>query len=172
MTNLRKNLINEVADLQEQGRDDEAQRLWEENTTPEQRQQFKDFVESNFQQLSDRIDWKKVQDILDRYRTARDNPDHPNALPWLGFNELTPRHLATFYDRLRDPRAVWGRPKGTGHVVSDAALLEEIERRDPATGEVKTVVREIIQKHGEPGSAELESRVNYLARLYRQRVKK
>ncbi|AKI00557.1 hypothetical protein IMCC20628_01850 [Hoeflea sp. IMCC20628] len=119
------------------------------------------------------IDWQETNEIMKRYRATRDDPENPKSKIWeTAISDKTPREASLFWRYLPDPLKRRGRPKG-GMLVAEEALFDEMTARMEATGKHrKTVARELIQERGGVHHAELENRVNYVARLHGKRVKK
>ena len=124
-------------------------------------------------EISRRTDWAEIEEITKRMRAAKDNPDDRKSKIWeTAIGRITPREASLFWRYLPDPLKRRGRPKG-GELANDDAFFEAMEARIKTTGKAaKTVARELIVERGGVDYAEVESRVNYVARLYRQRVKK
>lgn len=115
----------------------------------------------------------ETEEIMKRMRSAKKDPDNPKSMVWeAAVGETTPRAASVFWRHLPDPLKRRGRPKG-GAIAADEALFEEMTARIAKTGKAaKTVAREIVNERGGVEYAEIESRVNYIARLYKQRAKK
>ncbi|MFC5387571.1 hypothetical protein ACFPLB_16555 [Aquamicrobium segne] len=127
-----------------------------------------------FSNVTSKIDWNETEEIIKRMHAARNNPDDPKSKIWeAAIGGVTPRAASLFWRHLPDPLKRRGRPAGSGELAADDAFFREMKRRITASNKpVKTVAREMIEERGGVEYAEKESRVNYLARLYRQREKK
>lgn len=159
--------INAIAELQAQGRHDEAMALYRESTTPAQREAVKRAF-AGLREAVRNIDWEKTEDIMERFRAARENPDHPNAPPWLHIGELTPRQIATFYRRLLDPRSERGRPAGVGPVLTDEEAIAAMHELVVNEGMFETTAaRRVLKERGIKG--ELKGRAGHLVQVYRSR---
>lgn len=66
--------------------------------------------------------------------------------------------------RDKDP----GKPKGRGHIASDATVISELERRAAAGERPTTAARQLLQSRGLPHE---KGRVDHLVRLLRKSAK-
>lgn len=113
------------------------------------------------------VDWRDVEEQMDRQMAARARPDDPKSRPWLETGDMKPAERTPFWPYLPDPRKRRGRPKGG--VADDDALFAEIDERIAATGEaVQTAVTSILRERGEDSGL---NHANYIADLYRLRAK-
>lgn len=116
----------------------------------------------------------ETEEIMKRMRAAKERPDDPKSKIFeTAIGPLTPLEASLFWRYLPDPLKRRGRRKGSGELNSDDQFFEEMARRIEKDGRpAKSVAREIIEEQSDPLHSEVESRANYMARLYRQRVKK
>lgn len=157
--------LNAVCDLEDQGRHEEARRLYEENTTKPEREQ----LEAIAQQVLEAVD--AHQDAIAQMRAAEADPLNVKSKAWLAMKRAGPlaRDAADMYATFDDPRVRRGRRKGSGAVAVTRRLLDAMDTRMGATGEKPTTAaRAVLAAHG-TSQDQLKSRADYLVRLHKQR---
>lgn len=132
--------VNQMCDLEEQGRIAEAQALLEANATPEEIARFRQALQDGLSGT----DLEETQSIIDRVRASTSLPDgDPKKGPWAAVGELKPYQAAQMelVKHLPDPLKKRGRPEGS--TIASPENLAEMERRT-AAGETKAAAARAI----------------------------
>jgi hypothetical protein len=90
--------------------------------------------------------WEEADEIHQRYKASLDLPEgDPKREAWEIIGGLTPRAAFKFWRHLPDPLKRRGRPKGSGSVVSNEALLLAVVERERKEGIKRTrAAREVL----------------------------
>jgi len=122
--------FSQVCELEREGRANEARRLFEENTTPAEREGYQAATRAlaeAFAKISPEA-IAESEEIMKRFRALKDLPeDHPKRRIWDQFWESSPAFMASFWRYLPDPTANPGRPKNSRKITEE--MLAEMDRQ-------------------------------------------
>ena len=115
-----------MCELEEEGRLEEAQALFEASTTEAERVEFQQ-AQRNLAEALSKISPEAIaeaEEIMKRFRSLKNLPEeHPKRVVWDQFWTETPRFMSGFWRYLPDPLANPGRPKGSGRVTEEMLVL-------------------------------------------------
>ncbi len=114
--------------------------------------------------LSD--EWsREIEWIMQRYRAAVADPENEKSKPWLELKHMALSQVRAIVKCLPDPRVKRGRPKGSGHVVSDKQLISEVGKLVETGLRPTTAARKVLIERGV--RVGLKNRADYIAKQYK-----
>lgn len=168
MTRLPPGTFNKVCELEQAGDVEGARRLYDSHTHPGGYDDDRQFAEAL---KVANVDWVEMEAIMSRFRALDDLPEGNRAKKvWGHLWDLLPRQLADFWRDLPDPLARGqGRPRGSGPVVSDHLLLDELRQLVDEGAAPTTAAKQLLEQRGVrlTGRA-LKGRADSLVRLLKR----
>ena len=115
-----------------------------------------------------RADLLEVQSIVNRVKNAKTlSPKRPAAKAWAVIGDMTPREALAISKYLPSPFGQGGRPKGSGPVARDRALLQEWKARVAAGEKKRPAMRALLRARGVPEEL-IKNRTEYVLKKLRK----
>jgi hypothetical protein len=153
-----------VCELEDQGRFEEARRLFEAEATPDECEAWEIVVRA----MKDAVAAippeaiAEAEEIMQRFRALKALPEHhPKRIIWERFWDSNPAFMAPFWRHLPDPTAIPGRPKNSSKITDE--MLAEMDRRHAAEERPTTAARAIV---GEVAGQ--KNRADHLVRVWKR----